>query len=702
MKIPFMPFEIKRFKETKVKVNEELGETGTQIYGGLISGEDHVPELTGSSALDIYEKMRKSDGVIGASLLACELPIRAAKFYVEPASNDKQDIDIAEFIEYNLLKGMTITWDDFLRQALLELPFGFSVFEKVFIPMQYQGKTLIGWKKFAPRLPLTIYKWETEDGGDGITQMLPDGRRVSIPIEKLLIFTNRKEGDNWLGTSILRTSYRSWYIKQNLEKINAIAIERQGIGIPVANLPQNATKTDEERAEKILSNLRSNQKAHLLIPFGWQIGLLDMKGTSVIDPTPTINRLNREIFYSVLAQFLDLGSQPNGSRALSTDQSTIFHNNLQAYARQICDVINNYAIKQLVDMNWDVKDYPTLKYTRIGKVDLTEITSAIQRLAMSGALTPDKGLEDYMRDAMNLPEREEEVPEEPKPKEEKTANEKKFAEQWMPRRPLTFAEHKIKWLDVHGTFEKSEEELKKQLKEVFDDIKNDLTRQVQRALSNSSPAERRKAISELNVGYASKLRQIIFRGLKNSFEYGKTSASHEMREEVPTTPSEMISILSSKADILVESAINDLLKEAKLTLINKLEGKRFDEVPLSIILAALGKSLNTKIEKLLNGIPSVVVSGGINQGRRVAFNSYQDNIYALQRSELLDEKTCGFCESMDGRVVKKDDPITKEDGFHISCRGLWVEIMKDELEKPEISGIPDGLRSSYKGFDKIE
>jgi len=71
-----------------------------------------------------------------------------------------------------------------------------------------------------------------------------------------------------------------------------------------------------------------------------------------------------------------------------------------------------------------------------------------------------------------------------------------------------------------------------------DDIKNDLTRQVQRALSNSSPAERRKAISELNVGYASKLRQIIFKGLKNSFEYGKTSASHEMREEVPTTPSE--------------------------------------------------------------------------------------------------------------------------------------------------------------------
>jgi len=179
------------------------------------------------------------------------------------------------------------------------------------------------------------------------------------------------------------------------------------------------------------------------------------------------------------------------------------------------------------------------------------------------------------------------------------------------------------------------------------------------------------------------------------------SAAHEMRTEVPITPSTAISVLGGKADILVESAKNDLLKEAKLTLINKLEGKKFAEVPLSIILAALGKALDSKIEDLLIGIPSVVVSGGINQGRRVAIEDNSDEIYALQRSEILDEATCDFCEAMDGRVFKKDDPITREDGFHINCRGIFVEIMKDELEKPEIKGIPDGLRSSYKGFNNI-
>ena len=69
-----------------VQKDIELGEAGNTIFGGYITGEDYVPELTGAEAISTYERMRKSDGVVGAALLACELPIRAANWYVQPAS----------------------------------------------------------------------------------------------------------------------------------------------------------------------------------------------------------------------------------------------------------------------------------------------------------------------------------------------------------------------------------------------------------------------------------------------------------------------------------------------------------------------------------------------------------------------------------------------------------------------------------------
>ncbi len=689
----------KFFKEgRKPKLEEELGESGTYFYSGSLVDTDYNQELTGYKALKTYDEMRKSDGIIGAMLLACELPIRAATFYIEPASDDKKDLEIAEFLEYNLFRGMSITWDDFLRQALLMLPFGFYPFEKVYKIIEYNGRQYIGWKKFAPRLPETVFAWKNENGEDGIVQMLNNGKRVFIPIEKLLIFTFRKEGDNWQGTSILRNAYRSWFFKQHIEKINAIALERQGVGIPEATLPPNHTKEDVDKAKEILKNLRANEKAFLIKPAGWEIKFMDMGGNSVINPMPSIIRYNREMLTSILAQFLDLGSTSTGSRALSVDQTTTFHNNLTAIAKQICDVINNYAIKQLVDFNFEVEKYPELKFTHIGRVDYQELATSLQSLALAGIITPSPELEDYVRDNMGLPDKpEEEVEQQEQPKETKTSE--KFQEKtWIPPRPLTFAENKIKWNDLRLLMESQEKELSKEIKRILADIQNDLISQVHRIWSTTDVAQKRELIKNLKTKHQALYRQVIYQGLKKMFDTGKEYASQEMKKEIPKTSKEDLINISNNADALLEAMDSDLTKETKFAIISALEGKRFQEVPITTALAVVGKAIKEKVKKIGDTIPSIIVSKGINQGRRSLFEIYDNDIYAVQRSEILDDRICPFCEAIDGKVFKKDDPMTKEDGFHSNCRGLWVEIMMDEFEKPQITGISDSLKSQYKGF----
>ena len=385
---------------------EEIGASGTYVVGGIISEVEYNSSLKGTRGLKIYDQMRRGDATVRASLLAVKLPILAANWFITPASQDEKDVEVADFIERNLFNEMTITWRDFLRQALLHLDYGRMVFEIVY-EIKEDGK--IGWRKFAPRLPHTILAWEMSNGENGIRQQLPDVRMVDIPIEKLIIFVNEKEGDNWEGVSILRTAYKHWYMKDSIYKIDAIAHERQGLGIPYVKIPSNATTEDEANAEEIVKNIRANEQAYIKMSEGWEFGFIDMKAGTIRNPQATILHHDRQIVKNVLAQFLELGaSGATGSYALSEDQSRLFLLSLQAVASHIAEVINKYAIPRLVDLNFQVEDYPKLEFSKIGQVDFEALTSAIQRMSQVGLITSDSKLESYLRDVMDLPELDEE------------------------------------------------------------------------------------------------------------------------------------------------------------------------------------------------------------------------------------------------------------------------------------------------------
>jgi len=108
----------------------ELGSTGTQIFGGLLTQQDYNATLQAPQAYDVYEKMR-NDGQVRAALTAIKLPLLNADWFIEPASDSGKDREIAERIGENLMEGMTVSWRDYLRQALLHLDYGSMPFEKV-------------------------------------------------------------------------------------------------------------------------------------------------------------------------------------------------------------------------------------------------------------------------------------------------------------------------------------------------------------------------------------------------------------------------------------------------------------------------------------------------------------------------------------------------------------------------------------------
>jgi phage gp29-like protein len=394
--------------EPSNQLAHQFGAYGTQIFSGFITGEEYNPDLAGHNGLRVFDEMRRSDASVRASLDIISLPIMGADWDIEPASDSPEDQLIAEFVKHNLME--RIPWRDFLREALLMLPYGFSVFEKVYKLEQWTGDkdgkgAGMYWTidKLASRKQDTIYAWQMKDGTAGVRQISPSGGEFEIPANKLIIFTHNREGANFEGISMLRPAYKHWFIKAQLEKILAIAAERQGVGIPYLIPPENASEADKVLARTAVKNMRANEQSYVEIPKGWEIGFVKMEGGSNFDPMPQIQYHDRQILKNVLGQFMEMGghSGSGGTQGASTDQSRLLTQAIEAVAAVIRDGLNNNLIKQLVDANFSVAKYPTVMHDRLSDENVTELATALSSL--KDFITPDADLEDNLRETLHVP-----------------------------------------------------------------------------------------------------------------------------------------------------------------------------------------------------------------------------------------------------------------------------------------------------------
>jgi phage gp29-like protein len=403
------------------QLRSELGFGGSGV-GYLLTNlgaDEYLPELSFPRSIAVYTRMRRSDATVQALELAINLPIRATDWDVQPASNDPTAKEAADLVYDNLFGGMTHTFDDFLRDALLALFYGFVVFEKVF----EERDDYIVWRKFAARHPQTIERFLFDETGGlaGVRQVGfdPRGRfrQVDIPIEKLLVFIWRRELGNPYGVSVLRAAYKHWFLKDLAYKLQAIALERWAVGIPVGKVPAGTSEQDKQTFLQTLEAMRGHERAAMVLPEDYSVELIGAEAGQRANQAfvEAIQHHDTMIVKAALAQFLNLGTGDVGSWALSRDHSQLFLMGLNAVAQWFADHINRYAIPQLCRLNFgeDFTDFPELTFADLRLVLQREVLAeAVSKLVQTGILKPDRSLQEWVRDVFDLPPLPEEQPEE--------------------------------------------------------------------------------------------------------------------------------------------------------------------------------------------------------------------------------------------------------------------------------------------------
>ena len=409
---------VKKLSEAAAK--STLGVAGDNTHNGQIRADEFLPELRGKKAIRKYREMRDNDSTVGAVMYSVEQILRDVDLHVMPANDSDAARVEKEFVE-SVLDDMDHTLDDHISDALSYLSYGFGWFEVIYkrrvgpterSPKKHSKYTdgRIGVRKIAARAPWTINKFDVDQKtGDvlGIEQSvgIMNGSNY-IPTNKSLYYRTTSLNGDPSGRSILRNAYTSYEYLNNLQAIEAIAVERELAGIPVARIPAEYLSGDASAAQsgfvhnlqQVLRDVKFNEQGYIILPSDTypdkdgsptnqrlvDVELMASNGKRNIDINPIVSRYQHDIARSMLSEFLLLGTS-GGSYALSKSKTDLFLRALESYIQAIVDVLNKQLVErlwQLNGLNYDLM--PTIEAGDVAPHDLREIASFLRNLNGAG------------------------------------------------------------------------------------------------------------------------------------------------------------------------------------------------------------------------------------------------------------------------------------------------------------------------------
>lgn len=411
----------------------EIGVVPDDYLGDV--GIDRMPELRGVNRYRVLSEMVTQDATIGSILFAIEMFIRSIAWHAEPADETPEAQREADFLK-ECFDDMPDSWPNIMADILTFIPFSYSIFETVykdrngfnedrkFTSLYDDGR--VGWRKWAFRPQITKDKW-LMDGSDVVAWVQRDPRSyqaITIPIEKCIVFRSGSRGGRPEGPSILMRVYRAYRNKNEIEMDELIGMKRDLAGLAVFELPSdmlNATEGEKLAAKKAYQRLGRNVARGLIeslqIPSDREpdgaggsyqsvnFKLMTTGGARQYDSNAIKEGYRTEIAMSMLADFILVGHQKTGARAVSESKVDTLTRALTGWADMMQEDVNEQAVARLMRMNAvPERLWPRWVHDDVKDTDLGVLGTYVAGLVEKGVLTPSGDLAAHMSKKAGLPE----------------------------------------------------------------------------------------------------------------------------------------------------------------------------------------------------------------------------------------------------------------------------------------------------------
>lgn len=399
----------------------EIGTTGLQHYGGFVIA-DFIPQLIGQSGARAYQEMAQNHPIVAGMLFAMTSIIRNVKWRIElPVGvTNPQAQKRADALGHACFDQLDSPWQEMVAEACTMFTYGYAPCE-----VTYRKDPDGMWPhKIALRSQETINRWQYDpENRDllGLWQMDYIHPLTFVPMEKIINFRTTSERDNPEGRSLLRGAYTAYKRQQVIEAAEGRAAMRAA-GIVLWRIPQEileATAGDDLLTKQsylqAVNNSATDRQGAYLLPstrddkgnYYYDMQYVAAASTKSIEMDPIIQRLDRRIASTVLADFILLGQTASGqgSFALSTDKTDMFTQALSAFVRVIEATVTRQLFRRTWAINgWPDEECPKLVGGELDKRDLGSLGAFVTACAGAGMpLFPDDTLEDYLRDEAGFP-----------------------------------------------------------------------------------------------------------------------------------------------------------------------------------------------------------------------------------------------------------------------------------------------------------
>lgn len=401
-------------------VSQPVGGPPERLRGIIFDDRELNYDLRWPLSNEVYETMRWDPQVHGLTR-AITLPITRTGRSLQGDDVNK-DVMEAVRIELGLVddkqgrprrRDIGVDFDVFLSEVVTAFIFGHAVFEQVYsvgkpLPNQTMPNDQVAHiAKLAYIHPKVIQDWMIDRYGDlmgiKVSQWLPDGRLEQfspISIDNLVVFANERVGANWWGTSIFRSLYKPWYLKDVAERVAAMAIERGAMGVPIVEYGPGGSKAI---AESIGRNMRAGESAYVAIAMGsYKVDIIGARAAELVQPNEFIDVMKRDMSKALMAQIMDLGhSKGLGSGNLSEVFLEMFTSGVNGMCVMLESVITEHIIRDFVELNWGPDEpYPAFNFAPVTTSVAGDI---LAQLVTAGVITPDEDMESALRDRYGLP-----------------------------------------------------------------------------------------------------------------------------------------------------------------------------------------------------------------------------------------------------------------------------------------------------------
>lgn len=402
---------------------QAIGVRGLKTMGGAVNEEWRNALRDRTKRMNIYIEMR-NDITIRTLLNAMKLPLQKAIIGTEPASeNTPADQLAADWLLEAMNKMDRQVWLSHVIDCLDSIDFGFAIGE---IVLEKRSDGRMWLKNIDPRGQETLsgWEWDAEDPDIAVTfkQRDPNTRKIyDIPLSRCVHVTYAGRKGNPEGQSMLDVLFEPYRFLKNFKTLEAIGVERDVGGMPVAEIPEEGEISDEDDADlkAALKGMRNDEAMFLITPPGVKITGYG-GGSKMYDVGAIIERYEQEILGLSHAQFLKLGMQNVGTQALVKGSQDFFMLGLGSVQEFILEAWNLQLVPYLFRFNnfSGITGLPKITWEPPGKLDVEALLNALSTAAGVNVYTPTDIDEEHIREVLDMPELPEDEKGEPRDIEE--------------------------------------------------------------------------------------------------------------------------------------------------------------------------------------------------------------------------------------------------------------------------------------------